>query len=322
MDKVEVTEKNIERQFILAVEFFGMYFPNMLHFYALFHKRANNKIKSLRLAVRTGVTPYIEYNEEWVCNCESGLFSFILAIELYRFINHHCTHRLLTGENAYKASTAVCNTKDLKICLRNVSKEVNDFLEKNIWSRKLIEAELGKPVLKKKLKNKLNNKLNSKRIKTTRKKKMKRQKDRVVNLNLKKTQTKKATKKTKTLIAEKVDPRRKIRNKKEMERTQKNLGEKILTMSLEELMETTPEMTDQMMKKIMRELENLSPLSREILLRTVMIAIRGVERVQDLQMTLSLLQAAISTKMTSRKTSKTGTRAAKKTQKSGAKTTS
>lgn len=146
MDKVEVTEKNIERQFILAVEFFGMYFPNMLHFYALFHKRANNKIKSLRLAVRTGVTPYIEYNEEWLCNCESGLFSFILAIELYRFINHHCTHRLLTGENAYKASTAVCNTKDLKICLRNVSKEVNDFLEKNIWSRKLIEAELGKPV--------------------------------------------------------------------------------------------------------------------------------------------------------------------------------
>jgi len=148
MNSIEVTKEAIENKFTNAVDYFGLYIPNMLSFYALFTKRVNNKIKSIRVCVKTDVTPYLEYNEEWVCSIDKSVFVFIMAIELYRFILHHCTHRELQGPNAYKASTAVCNSKELQFFLSSAPSDIAEYVRKTVWSKKTIEEEINKNISK------------------------------------------------------------------------------------------------------------------------------------------------------------------------------
>lgn len=146
MNHVEVTAENIENQFTNAVDYFGLYIPNLLSFYALFTKRVNNDIESIRICVKTDVTPVLEYNEQWLCDCDRSIFVFILSIEMYRFILHHCTHRELTGANAYKASTATCNSKELQFFLASAPGELADYVRKSVWSKTLIEEEINKKI--------------------------------------------------------------------------------------------------------------------------------------------------------------------------------
>jgi predicted metal-dependent peptidase len=146
MNHVEITKENIEKKFTNAVDYFGLYIPNLLSFYALFTKRVNNNIQSMRICVKTDVTPYLEYNEEWVCSIDKSVFVFIMAIELYRFILHHCTHRELQGPNAYKASTAVCNSKELQFFLSSAPSDVAEYVRKAVWSKITIEDEIGKKI--------------------------------------------------------------------------------------------------------------------------------------------------------------------------------
>lgn len=146
MNSIEVTKEAIENKFTNAVDYFGLYIPNLLSFYALFTKRVNNKIKSMRVCVKTDVTPYLEYNEEWVCSIDKAVFVFIMAIELYRFILHHCTHRELQGPNAYKASTAVCNSKELQFFLSSAPSDVAEYVRKYIWSKMTVEEVIGKKI--------------------------------------------------------------------------------------------------------------------------------------------------------------------------------
>lgn len=146
MNSIEVTKEAIENKFTNAVDYFGLYIPNLLSFYALFTKRVNNNIQSMRVCVKTDVTPYLEYNEEWVCAIDKSVFVFIMAIELYRFILHHCTHRELQGSNAYKASTAVCNSKELQFFLSSAPSDVAEYVRKFVWSKITIEDELGKKI--------------------------------------------------------------------------------------------------------------------------------------------------------------------------------
>ena len=79
MNSIEVTKEAIENKFTNAVDYFGLYIPNLLSFYALFTKRVNNNIKSMRICVKTDVTPYLEYNEEWVCSIDKSVFVFVMA---------------------------------------------------------------------------------------------------------------------------------------------------------------------------------------------------------------------------------------------------
>lgn len=146
MTNVEVSDKAIELQFTNAVDYFGLYIPNLLSFYALFTKRVNNAIKSIRICVKTDVTPVLEFNEAWVCDCDRAVFVFILAIEMYRFILHHCTHRELTGANAFKASTATCNSKELQIFLSSAPEELAKQVRESIWCKKLIEEEINQKI--------------------------------------------------------------------------------------------------------------------------------------------------------------------------------
>ena len=146
MNSIEVTKEAIENKFTNAVDYFGLYIPNLLSFYALFTKRVNNDIKSMRVCVKTDVTPYLEYNEEWVCSIDKSVFVFIMAIELYRFILHHCTHRELQGPNAYKASTAVCNSKELQFFLSSAPSDIAEYVRKTVWSKITVEDELGKKI--------------------------------------------------------------------------------------------------------------------------------------------------------------------------------
>ena len=146
MTNVEVSDKAIELQFTNAVDYFGLYIPNLLSFYALFTKRVNNDIETIRICVKTDVTPVLEYNEAWVCGCDRSVFVFILSIELYRFILHHCTHRELTGANAFKASTATCNSKELQIFLSSAPEELYEYVRKSVWSKKLIEDEINQKI--------------------------------------------------------------------------------------------------------------------------------------------------------------------------------
>lgn len=146
MTNVEVSDKAIELQFTNAVDYFGLYIPNLLSFYALFTKRVNNDIETIRICVKTDVTPVIEYNEAWVCRCDRAVFVFILSIEMYRFILHHCTHRELTGANAFKASTATCNSKELQIFLSSAPEELAKHVRESIWCKKLIEDEINQKI--------------------------------------------------------------------------------------------------------------------------------------------------------------------------------
>ena len=146
MTNVEVSDKAIELQFTNAVDYFGLYIPNLLSFYALFTKRVNNDIDTIRICVKTDVTPVLEYNESWVCGCDRAVFVFILAIEMYRFILHHCTHRELTGANAFKASTATCNSNELQIFLSSAPEELAKYVRESVWSKKLIEDEINQKI--------------------------------------------------------------------------------------------------------------------------------------------------------------------------------
>lgn len=146
MTNVEVSDKAIELQFTNAVDYFGLYIPNLLSFYALFTKRVNNDIDTIRICVKTDVTPVLEYNEAWVCSCDRAVFVFILSIEMYRFILHHCTHRELTGANAFKSSTATCNSKELQIFLASAPEELAKHVRESVWSKKLIEEEINQKI--------------------------------------------------------------------------------------------------------------------------------------------------------------------------------
>ena len=146
MTNVEVSDKAIELQFTNAVDYFGLYIPNLLSFYALFTKRVNNGIDAIRICVKTDVTPVLEYNESWVCGCDRAVFVFILSIEMYRFILHHCTHRELTGANAFKASTATCNSKELQIFLASAPEELAKYVRESVWSKKTIEEEINQKI--------------------------------------------------------------------------------------------------------------------------------------------------------------------------------
>lgn len=143
MSNIEVTKENIENKFTNAVDYFGLYIPNMLSFYSLFTKRVNNDIETIRICVRKDVTPYLEYNEEWVCSIDKSVFVFILSIEMYRFILHHCTHREIKGANAYEASTAVCNSKELQFFLNSAPQELAQYVIKATWSKKLVEETIN-----------------------------------------------------------------------------------------------------------------------------------------------------------------------------------
>lgn len=146
MTNVEISDKAIEIQFTNAVDYFGLYIPNLLSFYALFTKRVNNDIDTIRICVKTDVTPVLEYNEAWVCSCDKSVFVFILSIEMYRFILHHCTHRELTGANAFKASTATCNSKELQIFLSSAPEELAKYVRESVWGKKLIEEEINQNI--------------------------------------------------------------------------------------------------------------------------------------------------------------------------------
>lgn len=144
--EIEITPENVEKKFANAVDYYCIYMPNLLNFYQLFTRRVNNKIASMRICVKRDVTPVLEYNEKWVCEIDPALFNQALAIDLYRFINHHCTLRELQGANAFKASTAVCNSPELQQFLKAAPLELAEMARKLIWSREIIEEEIKEKI--------------------------------------------------------------------------------------------------------------------------------------------------------------------------------
>lgn len=144
--EIEITPENVEKKFANAVDYYCIYMPNLLNFYQLFTRRVNNKIASMRICVKRDITPVLEYNEKWICEIDPALFNQALAIDLYRFINHHCTLRELQGENAFKASTAVCNSPELQQFLKAAPLELAEMARKLIWSREIIEEEIGEKI--------------------------------------------------------------------------------------------------------------------------------------------------------------------------------
>jgi len=146
MNSTETFEEIIEKKFVNAVDYFGIHMPNLLNFYALFTRRVNNKIASFRICVKRDVTPVFEYNEEWLTKIDYNVFNFILAIELYRFITHHPTHRELVGPNAFKASTAVSNSPELQFFLDFAPADIAEAVKKSIWSRQIIENEINRKI--------------------------------------------------------------------------------------------------------------------------------------------------------------------------------
>lgn len=146
MNSTETFEEIIEKKFVNAVDYFGIHMPNLLNFYALFTRRVNNKIASFRICVKRDVTPVFEYNEEWLTKIDYNVFNFILAIELYRFITHHPTHRELVGTNAFKASTAVSNSPELQFFLDFAPADLAEAVKKSIWSKQIIETEINRKI--------------------------------------------------------------------------------------------------------------------------------------------------------------------------------
>lgn len=144
--EIEITPENVEKKFANAVDYYCIYMPNLINFYQLFTRRVNNKIASMRICVKRDVTPVLEYNEKWICEIDPALFNQALAIDLYRFINHHCTLRELQGANAFKASTAVCNSTELQQFLKAAPLELAEMARKLIWSREIIEKEIGEKI--------------------------------------------------------------------------------------------------------------------------------------------------------------------------------
>lgn len=144
--EIEITPENVEKKFANAVDYYCIYMPNLLNFYQLFTRRVNNKIASMRICVKRDITPVLEYNEKWVCEIDPALFNQALAIDLYRFVNHHCTLRELQGANAFKASTAVCNSPELQQFLKAAPLELAEMARKLIWSREIIEEEIGEKI--------------------------------------------------------------------------------------------------------------------------------------------------------------------------------
>lgn len=143
---MEILQKNIDDKFANAVDWFGAFLPNLISFYALFTKRPNNKIQSIRICVKNDITPVFEYNEQWVCDVDPYMFNKILALELYRFILHHPTHRELHGPNAFISSTAVCNIKELDKFIYGAPQEIIDLTKELLIDREKVEEILGEKI--------------------------------------------------------------------------------------------------------------------------------------------------------------------------------
>ena len=144
---IEYSQKEIDLKFANAVDYMGAFMPNLINFYALFTKRVNNKIKTLRICCKTDITPVFEYNEKWICEIEPHAFNMILVIELYRFISHHCTRgKEFVGENAFIASTALCNAKELSKFIMGAPKEILDLFAKDVPNKKIVEEYLHQKI--------------------------------------------------------------------------------------------------------------------------------------------------------------------------------
>ena len=144
---IEYSQKEIDLKFANAVDYMGAFMPNLINFYALFTKRVNNKIKSLRICVKTDITPVFEYNEKWICEIEPHAFNMFLVIELYRFISHHCTRgKEFVGENAFIASTALCNAKELSKFIMGAPQEILDLFAKDVPNKKIVEEYLHQKI--------------------------------------------------------------------------------------------------------------------------------------------------------------------------------
>lgn len=144
---IEYSQKEIDLKFANAVDYMGAFMPNLINFYALFTKRVNNKIKTLRICCKTDITPVFEYNEKWICEIEPHAFNMFLVIELYRFISHHCTRgKEFVGENAFIASTALCNAKELSKFIKCAPKEILDLFAKDVPNKKIIEEHLHQKI--------------------------------------------------------------------------------------------------------------------------------------------------------------------------------
>ena len=144
---IEYSQKEIDLKFANAVDYMGAFMPNLINFYALFTKRVNNKIKTLRICCKTDITPVFEYNEKWICEIEPHAFNMFLVIELYRFISHHCTRgKEFVGENAFIASTALCNAKELSKFIMGAPQEILDLFAKDVPNKKIVEEHLHQKI--------------------------------------------------------------------------------------------------------------------------------------------------------------------------------
>lgn len=144
---IECSQKEIDLKFANAVDYMGAFMPNLINFYALFTKRVNNKIKTIRICCKTDITPVFEYNEKWICEIEPHAFNMFLVIELYRFISHHCTRgKEFVGENAFIASTALCNAKELSKFIMGAPQEILDLFAKDVPNKKIVEEYLHQKI--------------------------------------------------------------------------------------------------------------------------------------------------------------------------------
>jgi hypothetical protein len=118
----------------------------------------------------------------------------------------------------------------------------------------------------------------------------------------------------------KTSPAAKVPGKDKKTKKTKTVKRDLREMSLTELMAAAPKITPKMEK----ELATLTPKTKETLALVTLTAIRAIQRVQELETGLDLLEAALreEEKTSRKKTLTSGTKAASRTRKNGAKTTS
>lgn len=104
---------NTSEIFAPAIQYMGSVYPSLITFYSICDKRENPDC-TLRLNTRTGMTPVLEYDPEFIRIISTRTLSVLISVEMFRLLLHHTTTRLLHPvELCWHSSNIICTQKDM-----------------------------------------------------------------------------------------------------------------------------------------------------------------------------------------------------------------
>ena len=106
---------DILEKFAIAQKLIVGHYPMLSTFYSMCNfTRITEKNITLRLNTKTGASPIIEYNKDFIDSLRPETLALLISIELFRLILHHPTTRLLYPiKYCYRSSNVICTDESI-----------------------------------------------------------------------------------------------------------------------------------------------------------------------------------------------------------------